>query len=331
MKKIALVAAVAAALPVLAQADVNIYGSIRMGAGTAKSSTTGQRTNFVEDYSSRIGFKGSEDLGNGLKAIWQVENGISVDGEKRTSGTGTGTFANRTSFLGLEGSFGKIRAGYVDDVLSDTEAADNFAYAPRGLAEGVAPLYEDLDDRHAHTIRYDSPEWNGFTAIAAYSFGEKRSTDTNKVTGNIRGLQVKYANSGFFGQYAFQQFLNTVDAKNDTVHRFEGGYDANNIYAALSYTKITNAGATDDKKTNFWAATAGYTFGAVTPFVQWSKRNDSTTAGTTATDGATQWALGAHYALSKKTTVGAQYGQVKANAANSKRGTLLEAHVIHGF
>ena len=58
----------------------------------------------IADYGSRIGFKGHEHLGNNLNAIWQVEQNTSIAG-------GNSGFANRESFIGLEGGFGKVRAG----------------------------------------------------------------------------------------------------------------------------------------------------------------------------------------------------------------------------
>jgi hypothetical protein len=81
MKKLVLAAAIAAAMPVLAHADVTIYGSIRAGLDSMKSTDTSFKSSTgVDDFASRIGFKGNEDLGNGLKAIWQVETGMNVDG-----------------------------------------------------------------------------------------------------------------------------------------------------------------------------------------------------------------------------------------------------------
>jgi predicted porin len=118
MKKLKLVAVLLAAAPLLSHADVTVYGSIRGGVNVYKTAKTNQTITGVDDYSSRIGFKGNEDLGNGLKAIWQVESGFALDGTGKATGTSSGTFANRMSFVGLEGGFGKIRLGYLTDVTS---------------------------------------------------------------------------------------------------------------------------------------------------------------------------------------------------------------------
>ena len=82
MKK--LIALAVAALPMAAMADVTLYGnieaSIENGKSLAYSGGAKKSTTRIDDTGSLIGFKGSENLGNGLKAIWQVEQALSIDG-----------------------------------------------------------------------------------------------------------------------------------------------------------------------------------------------------------------------------------------------------------
>ena len=102
MKK-SVLAVCLAALPVAAVADVTLYGQVKSGItggqvkikgaqGTEKSATSVS----IHDNGSRIGFKGSENLGDGLKAVWQVEQKTAISGESQK-------FATRDSFIGLEG------------------------------------------------------------------------------------------------------------------------------------------------------------------------------------------------------------------------------------
>ncbi|RMD01164.1 porin [Aquitalea palustris] len=336
MKKLVLVAAIAAAMPVLAQADVTIYGSVRAGIDSLKYN--GQTTTGVDDYNSRIGFKGSEDLGNGLKAVWQVENGFAVDGVASKSGSGTGTLANRTSFVGLEGSFGKVTLGNQLDIFSETEATDNL-YGPRRDSMGIPfPLYEGTDVFGTYGdgftkngIRYDSPDLNGFTAIVEYGAGEGHSTTTGKQTGNNFGARLAYTNSGFFGAYANMTQLNVLGSdKNSSVHRVEFGYDANNLYLAATVQKATLYGDASTAVTNYasfgiadtglnkltshsWAINAAYTIGAFKPSFVYSKRSGVKVDGQSQDWGASQWAAAVDYSLSKRTMVQAGYGQVKEN------------------
>lgn len=109
-KLIALAVAGLAAAPAFAQTNVTIYGvadatfdNVRATSTTAAGDKLGS-TNRVSTNSSYLGFKGTEDLGNGLKAVFQFESGISSD-------AATGTWASRDSFVGLSGGFGTVVAG----------------------------------------------------------------------------------------------------------------------------------------------------------------------------------------------------------------------------
>ena len=93
-----LLAATLAGLSATALADVTLYGAIDetlesvSARGAANSSKNIGQTTRINSNSSLIGFKGSEDLGNGLKAIWQVESGVAID-------TGGGNFASPSRLL----------------------------------------------------------------------------------------------------------------------------------------------------------------------------------------------------------------------------------------
>lgn len=113
-KLIALAVAGLAAAPAFAQTNVTIYGvadatfdNVRATSSTSNSTNQNSNlgsTNRVSTNSSYLGFKGTEDLGNGLKAVFQFESGISSD-------AATGTWASRDSFVGLSGGFGTVVAG----------------------------------------------------------------------------------------------------------------------------------------------------------------------------------------------------------------------------
>ena len=110
-KLIAIAIAGAMAAPMAAHAgEATIYGVMDVSidafdnddTSAANDSSTG-----VSSNSSRIGFKGAEDLGGGMKAVWQVETGINL-------GNGTTTWAGRNSFAGLAGGFGTFILGKHD-------------------------------------------------------------------------------------------------------------------------------------------------------------------------------------------------------------------------
>ncbi|MDX1353157.1 MAG: porin, partial [Thiomicrorhabdus sp.] len=118
MKKniIALAVASAIAAPVaMADAPV-VYGQINVAIDSVKDE--GMRTT---DRDSRLGVKGSEDLGNGLKAIYKMEFGVSIDDDANK-----GTLTNRNQYVGLSGGFGTILMGRHDTPTKMIQAKDLF-------------------------------------------------------------------------------------------------------------------------------------------------------------------------------------------------------------
>ena len=108
MKKIALVAALAAtaAAPAFAQ-SVTLWGRLNTTVESQKLGNQDRKV-VVQNNSSRLGFKGTEDLGGGLKASFSLEHGLNSDTGVATGGT---QFWNRASWVQLEGSFGGVRLG----------------------------------------------------------------------------------------------------------------------------------------------------------------------------------------------------------------------------
>ncbi|MFT7721460.1 MAG: porin [Roseateles sp.] len=108
MKKIALVAALAAvAAPAFAQSSVTLWGRINTTVESQKFGNNDRKV-AVQNNGSRLGFKGVEDLGGGLKASFALEHGLDSDNGAATGGT---TFWNRGSWVQLEGAFGAVRLG----------------------------------------------------------------------------------------------------------------------------------------------------------------------------------------------------------------------------
>ncbi|WP_281660439.1 porin [Microvirgula aerodenitrificans] len=270
MKK--LIALAVAALPLAAMADVTLYGNIEAsveggksngyGFSSGRDNVTGEQLHStknlksgvrIDDTGSYIGFKGNEDLGNGLKAIWQVEQGLNIDG---TTGSGSGngynnTWATRDSFVGLTGDFGTVRLGRLSTYLnSDMEKYDAWIYGA-GVNGATITSANTLDGRINNAVRYDSPNIAGFKFTALYGADEQReyasnNTRTNK---NIWNLGLGYENSGYFVDASYVGYMDqnygSVDDgtsdkygkgdKNGNYWRIEGGYNANNLLVAAAY------------------------------------------------------------------------------------------------
>ena len=239
MKK-SLIALTLAALPVAAMADVTLYGQIKAGVevskvklgeqtaaklGQEKSSKTATE---IADFGSRIGFKGHEHLGSNLNAIWQVEQNTSIAG-------GDKEWASRESFIGLEGGFGKIRAGKLNSTVKDS--SDNVDQWESSNGALNMSVFTRVDER-AVSVRYDSPVFSGFSASVQYTPRDNANPSDkythNDATRDTYYAGLNYENSGFFGQYAGGFRKNAVSEKDGHVHRLVGGYDANNLFVSVA-------------------------------------------------------------------------------------------------
>ena len=239
MKK-SLIALTLAALPVAAMADVTLYGQVKAGVevskvklgektatalGKEKSSKTATE---IADFGSRIGFKGHEHLGSNLNAIWQVEQNTSIAG-------GDKEWASRESFIGLEGGFGKIRAGKLNSTVKDSsDNVDQWESSNGALNMSVFTRV----DKRAVSVRYDSPVFSGFSASVQYT-PRDNANPSDKYAHKVPSRDTYYAglnyeNSGFFGQYAGGFRKNSVDVKDGHVQRLVAGYDANNLFVSVA-------------------------------------------------------------------------------------------------
>ena len=241
MKK-SLIALTLAALPVAAMADVTLYGQIKAGVEVSKvklgektatalnQEKSSKTATEIADFGSRIGFKGHEHLGNNLNAIWQVEQKTSIAG-------GNKEWANRESFIGLEGGFGKVRAGNLDSTVKNT--SDNVDQWESSNGALNLSVFTRVDDsKRAVSVRYDSPVFSGFSASVQYTPRDNANPSDkythNDATRDTYYAGLNYENSGFFGQYAGGFRKNSVGTKDGNVQRLVAGYDANNLFVSVA-------------------------------------------------------------------------------------------------
>ncbi|HGG9867855.1 TPA: porin PorA [Neisseria meningitidis] len=325
-----LTALVLSALPLAAVADVSLYGEIKAGVEgrnyqlqlTEKPSSTNAKTgNKVEvtkaksrirtrisDFGSFIGFKGSEDLGDGLKAVWQLEQDVSV------AGGGATQWGNRESFIGLAGEFGTLRAGRVANQFDDASQAIDPWDSNNDVASQLG-IFKRHDDMPV-SVRYDSPEFSGFSGSVQFVPAQNSKSAykpaywTTVNTGNATtttfvpavvgkpGSDVYYAglnykNGGFAGNYAFKyarhanvgrdafelfllgsgsdQAKGTDPLKNHQVHRLTGGYEEGGLNLALAaQLDLSENGDKTKNSTTEIAATASYRFGNAVPRISYA-------------------------------------------------------------
>ncbi|MDO4997645.1 MAG: porin [Neisseria sp.] len=332
MKK-TLIALSLAALSTAAVADVTLYGQIRAGVEVSQTKQTGWNdkkketpvTTQIQDLGSRIGFKGHENLGNGLNAIWKLEQSTSVAGTDSR-------WASRLGYIGLESQAGTIKAGKVGTALDDMGQVDPWIYKNKAL--GLSKFTRTGEK--VVSVRYDSPVVAGFSGNVQYVPRDNQA-DTGrseyKPDANDKGdtsayyAGLNYENAGFFAKYGFglkKEGYSYKDAASKThtgdaqVHRVEGGYNANNIAATVGYQFAKGWG--DARKVHEVAVTGAYSFGNVTPKVSYAhgfKAKDIATGKKQNDSEYEQVVVGVDYDFSKRTTAFAQAGWLKENGVDT--------------
>ncbi|WP_153957901.1 porin, partial [Neisseria meningitidis] len=255
----------------------------------------------ISDFGSFIGFKGSEDLGEGLKAVWQLEQDVSV------AGGGATQWGNRESFVGLAGEFGTLRAGRVANQFDDASQAIDPWDSNNDVASQLG-IFKRHDDMPV-SVRYDSPDFSGFSGSVQFvpaqnsksaytpAYVDEQSKYHAAVVGkpgsDVYYAGLNYKNGGFAGNYAFKyarhanvgrdafelfllgsgsdQAKGTDPLKNHQVHRLTGGYEEGGLNLALAaqLDLSENADKTKNSTTEI-AATASYRFGNAVPRISYA-------------------------------------------------------------
>lgn len=309
-KIIALAVAALASTAAFAQTNVTIYGiaDASVSATTNLGATTGQtgfKVNSGTLSTSRIGFKGVEDLGNGLKALFTLEYGLAIDDN---TGIGTGTNIARQQFVGLTGGFGTVIAGRLQTTGLDFTVAGSAlgGSAPLGatnVATGTGlingqQLITGLYGRQNNAVAYVSPSFGG--VVVAYN--HSRITEAALTTNN-------------------------TDSHGDLI---SVSYDNGPISAGAIYTKVTNPTTVASDNLKEWGLRAGYDFKVVKlqATYQQAKSDDAVTY----VGKDKKWVVSATVPIGSKVAVIGEYASLSADstAANDdvKVGTLVTTYAL---
>jgi predicted porin len=169
MKRSLIVAALAAtaATSALAQSNVTIYG--RLNTSLERQDLNGVTRNGVENNSSRIGFKGTEDLGGGLKAMFVIEHGFDS-----TTGQAGAPFWGREATVGLSGNFGTVRVGNMPASEAYFATADYVSMHNHDTGSSSDALYSFTSVGALYNaIAYTSPTFGGTNFAIQYGLKEK--------------------------------------------------------------------------------------------------------------------------------------------------------------
>lgn len=337
-----------------AQSSVTLYGRIdqnvtlqdpgKNAAATTngklgKSVTKLQEGNVNGLGGSRLGFKGTEDLGSGLKVIFQLEAQLFPDeGRAGNSSTFSSTFNSnpffsRFAYAGLSSStLGEIRLGRQESLsrennvkINDISGESNFNIVEN--VEGTdgratRPLFQNFGSRVDNGIRYTTPDFGGIRVSAIIGLGERLTTVTgtapNTVTtkaGNYRGIAVVYAAGPLALDAIYEDLRGGAVSNGDynNVITVGGSYDFGVAKVATAYQHTNNLGGQFAVSSGTGAFTKGtdvdaWNIGVAVPFnaftfkAQYTGSTISRPTGLSDLDQA-KYGLSLAYSLSKRTTI----------------------------
>ncbi|WP_330996215.1 porin [Burkholderia stagnalis] len=197
-----------------AQSSVTLYGLLDAGlqykthANATGDSVIGS-SNGGTSYPSRFGFRGSEDLGGGWRAIFTLENGFSLSNGALAS---SGTLFNRVALVGLAGRYGTLTAGrqysvqYDKTVFYEPTLFNNYSVFSLNM---IPPATVRLNN----SLKYQSPELNGLNVEAMYSFGQQIAGISN--AGRYWGAAAEYTTGNFAARVGYEEVRGTVSATVD--------------------------------------------------------------------------------------------------------------------
>lgn len=262
-KLIALAVAGLVSAPAFAQSNVTVYGvaDAYMGFGDqGDTDLAGVQSGGLSG--SRLGFRGTEDLGNGLKGVFTVEQGFSID-----TGAGMGN-ASRQAFVGVAGGFGAVTLGrqYAPGYDFQYDALVSSALSPQAiLAGGVgSTIAPNSAARWNNSVAYNGM-FSGLKVRGIYSMNALETSVDNPVVANstidpsdddAMGLGVEYANGPLKVGALYHYIKDAYGVSGGTDDQQEwlvgGSYNFGVATLAVSYQDAKNLGTIDGIDGDIW-------------------------------------------------------------------------------
>jgi len=307
VKKITLAALIIgtfAAAAAQAQSNVTVYGVVDLGI----AKTSGTAVQERENQASRLGFKGTEDLGNGLKAIFNLESEFKADtGAQATANT----LFDRQAWVGLTGDFGTVYLGRTKDLLDGTLArVDPFnTYGVIGkinepvMRGGQSPNGAVVAgsavgvSRVSNAVTYNSPSFSGFVVSGQYVASEIKDADSGVSVVATYDMGPASAHAGY--QKKVQTVANA--AAEPTLWLIGGGYKFGPAKVTFDYSKAdTDVATVGEFKSFLLGLSYDIGGGAIKASYVKQKQDSRLVSGK---ETAKAFGLGYDYPLSKRTAV----------------------------
>lgn len=341
-KKIIALAIAGLSTAAFAQSNVTISGQMRVGYDnvSATGATAGSAADLtsrfrVVDNNSNIRFAGTEKLGNGWEAWWQVESAIGSSDNVGTTGAQPNNAAaastvigTRNTAVGLRGDWGSFLIGKWDTHYSSHAGADANGLAPHSLALTTNSLNllhtangaNGAGGRYNNTMQYWSPSMSGFAVKLGYSTAAVSET-TTAASDRETNIWVNptYNNGGLhlFLSYLGRKDIAAATGVDAKFTRLGGSYATPwGVKIGAIWDKNSAFAANVETKRTAWALPVSYTMGSHAFALTFAGANDTIAAGTTTPNtAATMLMLGYGYSFSKRTSLGISYTTIQNDSA----------------
>lgn len=295
MKKILAIAIASAfAAPAMAAtSNVDIYGQLHMSVNWYNDQPSDINDLGISSNASRIGFKGSEDLGGGLKGIWQIESGVNLDEQN-------GTLASRNSYVGLSGGWGTALLGNHDTPLKLVGRKVDLFGDTIGDSRNVMTLGSDT--RAKNVVAYLTPAMSGFSGAVAFTTDlniNGTSTLGDSEDGSAWNVSAAYENGPIYVGFGYGDGDYHEWAGLEETWRVAGAFSFGDFKIVGQYD---TQGAINGNDYDAWMVGGAFNMGAMT-----FKGNYMTGEYDVTGVEPEQWNVGVDYAMSKRTNVYAMY------------------------
>lgn len=325
MKKILAIAIASAfAAPAFAatsNVDIGGYMNFSVDYLDSDNATNGGNVG-ISSNASNIFFKGAEDLGGGLKAIWQVQTyfdagGTGNDDSSGSSGTGNNSdlgsnVGQGNTYVGLAGGFGTVLVGKNESPFKLLSRKVDLFGNQIGDNRNLTAV-GGFDLRPNNQIAYTTPNMGGFSGALSYSSNlDAGAAVDNSV--DVWAATGTYANGPLMLGLGYQKSNNTngTAAEDAAAWRANVGFNIASFKVVAFYQDASDIGGVSGADRDTWGLGTAYKMGNVNLKAQYYTTDD---LGSAANTGADMWAVGADYSLSKRTTLQFAYAETDNDSA----------------
>ena len=343
-----------------AQSTVTVSGALVLAVGKTKTDTTSTGAQ-INRQTGNLAFKGTEDLGGGLKANFELQTAIGAAANTSINVAGGAlaatTLGDRGAYANVQGDFGTVQVGRaasavralfgaIGDVSRMSVTNSNGLSAGNSTSSsnakgGDANAFVIYGDAYSNYAAYTSPTVNGFSAAVALvpvdgSTTATKDTMSYTVSYAAGPLTVAYNLTDSKQTSAGQAIVsNDAGVADKGYIAAVGAYKMNTLLASydlgvakLGFTHQTISLATGVNPGNATAITANVPFGASSIGLGYGTRSNTGVTDLQFGDGVKQAFVGYRYDLSKRTNVQAVYAKInrQGTAADVKQTHLLLGH-----